>query len=456
MANGRADIGAYERFTRPYISQFQVSPSTVSEGQSCQAEVSFPGPTASESTLTAHWPDGEQSVHSIDAESTGFQTNHTMNDDEPSETGQDDSFIYVSTSDDQGLVDMSSATIRIENVNPAIGDARLKSSTIYEGDSAFFSGTIVDPGQDSFVLTLDWKDGTSEENHDFSESDARDFEYTHCYAENGDYWISALAIDDDGGQGSDSKLLTVRNKTPRLINLTFPSSVGENAPGYLEGDIEDPGVEDEFTLVVDWGDGTGREYDLGTGRHFRKSHRYSDDDPTGTGADGKTVTATVRDDDGGEGSRSVSTVVTNVAPEFSFRSVPEKVGEQTEATVGFRIEDNSKTDTFTVEIDWGDGSAPERRQYPALGGEDYVEGTLSHVYGDDNPTGTASDSHGQLHPGRQFGWLRRRGHRQLGQLEAVARQFDPVGQPLGKHRRQRIFRARNHADGNDNPLRHKG
>ncbi len=81
---------------------------------------------------------------------------------------------------------------------------------------------------------------------------------------------------------------------------------------------------------------------------------------------------------------TATVTVNNVAPVITV--VGDTIDENGTATVSGTITDPSSLDTFTVVIDWGEGS-PQSYSYPA-GSTSYSE---THQYLDDNPTGTPSD-----------------------------------------------------------------
>ena len=76
--------------------------------------------------------------------------------------------------------------------------------------------------------------------------------------------------------------------------------------------------------------------------------------------------------------------VNNVAP--TVTATGDTIDENGTATVSGTISDPGILDTFTVEIDWGEG-APQSYSYPA-GSTTFSE---THQYMDDNHTGTPSD-----------------------------------------------------------------
>ncbi len=83
---------------------------------------------------------------------------------------------------------------------------------------------------------------------------------------------------------------------------------------------------------------------------------------------------------------TATVTVNNVAPVITV--VGDTINEDGTATVSGTITDPSSLDTFTVVIDWGEGS-PQTYSYPA-GSTSYSE---THQYLDDNPTGTPSDDY---------------------------------------------------------------
>src|SRR5205085_968811 len=100
---------------------------------------------------------------------------------------------------------------------------------------------------------------------------------------------------------------------PTLSGLAA-TSVNEGQTSTLTGTITDPGTQDSFTVVVNWGDGsTNDTFTLvnATALTFTRTHQYIDDNPTGTPSDAYTVSVSVVDDDTGSTSGSTSVTVTN-------------------------------------------------------------------------------------------------------------------------------------------------
>src|SRR5262249_3378916 len=86
--------------------------------------------------------------------------------------------------------------------------------------------------------------------------------------------------------------LTVNNVAPTLSNIRITPSVSEGGQATLAGTIIDPGTQDTFTLVVDWGDDSSPQtFSLtatnSTTTPFSLTHTFT---ATGTLSVGLTVT----------------------------------------------------------------------------------------------------------------------------------------------------------------------
>ncbi len=142
-----------------------------------------------------------------------------------------------------------------------------------------------------------------------------------------------------------------------LANVQMTSPLDEGDTGHLTGNLDSQcqtsgGVD----LAIDWGDGSEvqnvNEPAIGP---FDVEHAYADDDPSGTEADLHTVQVTATDACGNVNNGGPRTNVRNVAPSFgTFTTVPHIAGEASRIEVEFT--DPGTADTFTVTINWGDGS----------------------------------------------------------------------------------------------------
>jgi PKD repeat protein len=223
----------------------------------------------------------------------------------------DDNGTYVVSlvvTDDDGGVGSDSTSITVSNVAPAVHAGA--DQTVNEGDTVSFAGTFTDAGAgDTHTVLWDFGDGTTATDS---------LTPTHGYADNGDYKVTLMVTDDDGGVGSDTLTVTVNNAVP-TVSI---DSVDQPNPGYIlagvhtvtfTGGLVDPGWLDTHTAVWDFGDGVGQAAAL--------TEEHEQPDATGTCAVSHayavpgtyTATLTVVDDDGGVGTATL--IVTVVGAE---------------------------------------------------------------------------------------------------------------------------------------------
>jgi PKD repeat protein len=159
-----------------------------------------------------------------------------------------------------------------------------------EGATVTPVASFTDPGSaDTHAVTVDWGDGES----------GSGLQASHVYADDGTYTVTVSVVDEDGGVGSDTLLVTVRNVAP-AVEAGTDGSLDEGGAFVLMASLSDPGTRDTHTVAVDWGDGSA-------GEGLTGSHRYDDNGVY-------TVTISARDKDGGAGSDSLKVTVRNVAP----------------------------------------------------------------------------------------------------------------------------------------------
>lgn len=180
------------------------------------------------------------------------------------------------------------------------------------------------------------------------------------FIDDGTYAVSLTVTDDDGSTNMVRHNVTVANVAPVLSNLTG-DEVNEGSIAHLSGEISDVGVDDSFTVTVDWQDGYAPDevaYPAGT-TTFDLDHQYLDDKPSGTPSDTYQASVRVTDDDGGSTTKIVAMVVNNVAPAVWFDTVADgrpftPVGIEVGVTAEW--DDVGDPDTHTGTIDWGDGT----------------------------------------------------------------------------------------------------
>lgn len=337
-------------------------------------------------TLDVDWGDGTTDTYNFAAGTTEFSETHQYLDDNPSATATDFPEVMLTLTDDDGGFDELAINGLVQNVSPQI--LNLAATDADENGFTTLTGEIVDPGtQDTFLLSVDWGDGTFDEY--LYAAGTTDFSETHQYLDDsptGPPTITALVVDDDNGNDLAFVSPVISNVAPELQDLGA-TDTNENGSTTLTGTIVDPGTEDTFTVMVDWGDGTTDTYNYAAGTtEFSETHQYLDDDPTATPIDTPTITVKVMDDDLGSDEKQTTLRVLNVSPQINNLSVT-NANENGSVTLAGEILDPGTQDSFLLTVDWGDGTFD---QYMYAAGTTTFSET--HQYLDDNPTGTSVDT----------------------------------------------------------------
>ncbi|MCP4785469.1 MAG: hypothetical protein GY903_08820 [Fuerstiella sp.] len=159
----------------------------------------------------------------------------------------------------------------------------------------------------------------------------------------------------------------------------------EGSPITVARDFSDVGQWDSHTATINWGDGNttpgtvgGTAGGSGT---VTGSHVYSD-------SGDYTVTITLIDDELIIASDTIIATIANVAPTLSNVAVTFRIDENDFATLSGDLSDPGTLDTFTLMVDWGEGTPVS---YPVAAGA--TSFSVSHQYLDDDPTATQSDTY---------------------------------------------------------------
>jgi Ca2+-binding RTX toxin-like protein len=245
--------------------------------------------------------------------------------------------------------------VTVSNAAPQLQN--LSATAVVEGSISRLTGKIVDPGiQDSFILVVDWGDGSSQTFN--LAAGTTDFEFGHRYEDNRDYMITVTVTDKDGDSDTATTIARISNAAPTITGLILSNTtVDEGELVVVSGIIADTGVVDTHTVVIDWGDGNTSVamVDAST-RTFTASYRYADDNPTGTPVDDYMITATVTDKEGDSGSASTVVNITNVAPVITaFQLNETTLNRSRVVSMSGEFIDVGVLDTHTVTVDWGNG-----------------------------------------------------------------------------------------------------
>ena len=188
------------------------------------------------------------------------------------------------------------------------------------------------------------------------------------------------------GSSFDATVDVIVNNVAPVIESISATSAYENGVVHLTGTYSDVGTQDAHELTIDWGEGSPQTVVV-SGGSFDITHQYLDDSPSVTPADNYLISVTLADDDLGSDIATTSATVSNIAPELVSLAAAD-VDENGTSTLTGTFADPGTLDTFTVTVDWGDGSPTETFSYPA-GTAGFTE---THQYVDDNPSATSADS----------------------------------------------------------------
>ncbi|WMW25159.1 PKD domain-containing protein [Methanolobus sediminis] len=251
--------------------------------------VSFSGTytaAGSEDTHTIEWDFGDGATESGTLEST-----HTYADNGYYT-------VTLTITDGDGRVGTDILEVTVNNVAPTV---TISDDEINENENATINGAITDSGiNDSFELTFIWGDDISETVS--YPAGTTEFSKSHQYLDDDpsgtsfdDYTVVVTVFDDDGGVGTASSVVTVKNVEPEIVSLSSPvDPIAVNEPVAISSDFTDVGTLDTHYITIDWGDNSVDTRELSSVLSIsadQTSHSYTD-------AGVYKITLTVTDDDG--------------------------------------------------------------------------------------------------------------------------------------------------------------
>jgi large repetitive protein len=167
------------------------------------------------------------------------------------------------------------------------------------GEALTRVGSFTDPGLDSWYATVDYGDGRGPQWLALGPDDT--FTLDHRYARPGVFQVRVRLFDDDGGVGTATLAVTVRNVPPRLF-LGGAEVVRAGEVMRHTGHFTDPDSE-TWRATVDYGDGSGPQpLAVLPGQQLSFEHRYARPGEY-------RVTVTVIDDDCGLGTDTFRVIV---------------------------------------------------------------------------------------------------------------------------------------------------
>jgi hypothetical protein len=301
---------------------------------------------------------------------TGFQTDFSFT---PNDNGSYE--VSLSVTDNTDLTGIAAnQTIDVTNVAPTVAIIGAPAS-VQEGSTISLNKSVTDPGTED-TFTYSWEVRINGET--LQTFQGPEFQYTPDQVNS--YEVILRATDNDGGVGRDSVVITV---TPAPLAVTIdgaPATSPEGTAIHLTSTVSGHGTADTITYAWEVKkNGTSYQSGVEAGFSFTPDDNGSYEVSLQVTAGSKIATAA-----------SVIIEVTNVAPVLvDPSSSPAEINEGESITVSGGIADPGTQDSLTLEINWGDGSELEKK--------DLAEGSssfsASHVYADDNPSGTASDQY---------------------------------------------------------------
>ena len=242
-------------------------------------------------------------------------------------------------------------------------------ATLAPNDSVILGATYLDANTSANLkATINWGDGSAPTVVDLP-AGSYGFAAPHDYGvdpASGYYAISVTLSDSFGESAFAQTTITMSNPAPEFAApglVLSPSSIVEGGTVTLSGTIKSPGGSDTNVVSINWGDGSApTPISLAPGMDdFSTSHTYGAN-PSGVSSQIYTINASVTDQTTQKaGFDTASATVNKVAPQFTAADLDlssANVDEGDTVTLNGTFLDPDSASTYTVAIDWGDGSAP--------------------------------------------------------------------------------------------------
>ena len=325
--------------------------------------------------------------------------------------------VTVTVADDDGGSTSKTFTVTVvSSSNPPTALAA-SFATTNEGTAGTFTGTFTDTDAGTpatYSGQVQWGDGSADTVVPAAAgTGSTNFKVTatHTYADNktGGYPITFTVTDPTNNAASKAATATITNAAPTITGTAAAQVIGLNVPLTVQAAaFKDAGftyapagtVETFTTTTIAWGDGVTDTVSPAvvqgavgtpTSGTVTGTHAYAV-------AGAKTVTVTVRDDDGGTAATTFTVTVGGSAPVLG---TPAAMNKSENVAVPFSMTftdaDAEPAAGIKAVITWGDGSGTTTVT-PTLSGSTYTVAS-SHVYAD-NKTGnypvsvTVTDKYG--------------------------------------------------------------
>ena len=327
--------------------------------------------------------------------------------------------VTLTVTDGNQTVASRTEDLVVHNVRPVLVVA--SDQAVKEGETLNLSamggapplGLYIDLGLlDTHTATVNWGDGSPTEAPTiFAAAGTGALGATHVYTGEGTYKVTVSVTDDDGGTDTKSFSVKVTNADPTAtLANSGPVDEGSTATvsfsNQTDGNPADVAAGFRYAYDLD-NDGT---FDVGDGTYAGSVTSDIQIVSAALLADGpatRTVRARIIDVDNGFTDYTTDITVNNVAPKLiDFAAVDNTIDEGQTATIKMTVDDPGVNDVFAVDVDWKDGAPADTivglglaNASGTVGGTTYQwdattrQLTVSHLYQDDNPTATMSDTY---------------------------------------------------------------
>ena len=235
-------------------------------------------------------------------------------------------------------------------------------------DSVIVSGTFKDANPAAnLTATIDWGDGSAPTVVDLpagSYAFAAPHDYTTDPA-SASYTIGVTLSDVFGKTAFAQTTIAISNPTSDFASpglVLSSTSIVEGGAINVSGTIVSSDGIDTNTVSLNWGDGSApTTIFLAAGQDtFSTTHTYLNN-PAGVASENYTIIASVTNQYNEADYASAIVTVNKVAPQFTAADLnlsPPTAIEGDTITLSGQFTDPDALSSYTVTIDWGDGSAP--------------------------------------------------------------------------------------------------
>jgi hypothetical protein len=250
-------------FAGPNVNQ---SPGVATSIFSTFSDPAFPvGDSALTYSATINWGDGSNSgpgTLTITPGGAGKPTTGTISGTH-TYARHGNYTVTVTVTDGLGLE--SDATIGVLDVPPTVMAGA--NQTVNLGSPLDVDASFTDPGYEigasaaNYPATINWGDGTITAGLVVvtpggpGVATVGTVTGSHTYSDQGNYTVTVSVGDDGGGSGTSSLTATINDQGPTLAPLADMTYV-VNQPVSFQETFTEPGINDQDSVTVTWGDGT--------------------------------------------------------------------------------------------------------------------------------------------------------------------------------------------------------